>query len=271
MRVNKILNTKYNEFIIIGNGAVGSFLHSLLDDSFRLLGKKDPLEISDNSLIIIATKAYDLENILSQFNRTHFPEIILVQNGYLDDIIAPYPFAFFRLLLDFGIEKENNEFQVHGTGAFYTDHYAVYQMLMSKAATYYCEDTLCMRWKKLITNSVINPISALYNVKNKDIFQYDTLIMNIIDEGLHIANVFLKPELTYKEAHDYVCSVMTKTGSNSSSMLQDIHKRKKTEIECINGALIRLGKHYGMSVSTNQLLYDQVKNLEKSYLCSEKY
>ena len=267
MGVNKILDKPYNDFVIIGNGAVGNFLHSLLGDSFRLLTRHDELLISDRALIIIATKAYDLENILTKLNHDGSLDIILIQNGYLENVISSYKFNFFRLLIDFGIEKKKDVFTVHGSGSFYTNHHGIYQLLHQKASIQYSYDISCMLWKKLMTNAVINPITALYNIHNKDVHLYNALIEGIIEEGLLIANHRIPDPLTYNTLHDYVACVIEKTGNNRSSMLQDIEQKRKTEIEFINGALVRLGKVYGISTPTNLLLYNQIKKIEESYVC----
>jgi len=267
--VNKILGKPYNDFVIIGNGAVGSFLYSLLGNSFRLLTRHDKLSIPDHSLIILATKAYDLPHVLTNLDHDALHDIILVQNGYLDDVISVYNLNFFRLILDFGIEKKNKSsgFTVHGSGSFYTNHKYIFELLREKSSIHYSRDISHMLIKKLICNAVINPITAIYSIQNKDVHRYNALAEAIIEEGLLIAKRTIGDPLTYSEVHDYVSSVIEKTGNNRSSMLQDIENKKKTEIEFINGALVSLGKVYGISTPTNSLLYNHIKNIEEAYIC----
>ena len=53
---------------------------------------------------------------------------------------------------------------------------------------------------------------------------------------------------------------------NRTSMLQDYFRKRPNEIDFINGAVIRIGEKNGISVSTNKIIYDIVKNIEKMRL-----
>lgn len=46
-------------------------------------------------------------------------------------------------------------------------------------------------------------------------------------------------------------------------MLQDIEKRRKTEIDFINGALVKYGENIGVPCPINAVLTALVKGLEK--------
>ncbi len=48
-------------------------------------------------------------------------------------------------------------------------------------------------------------------------------------------------------------------------MLQDILNAKKTEIEYINGAIVRLGKNHNIPTPVNLVLTDLVKTVEATY------
>ena len=53
------------------------------------------------------------------------------------------------------------------------------------------------------------------------------------------------------------------TAKNKNSMLQDIEKGKRTEIDYINGALVKSGEKLGVSCPINTVLTALVKGLEK--------
>jgi 2-dehydropantoate 2-reductase len=55
--------------------------------------------------------------------------------------------------------------------------------------------------------------------------------------------------------------VIKNTSDNYSSMLQSIKKRKKTEIDSINGILIEIGKKHNISTMINQTLVYFIKSL----------
>ena len=48
-------------------------------------------------------------------------------------------------------------------------------------------------------------------------------------------------------------------------MLQDVLKKRKTEIDYINGAIVREGEDLGISTPVNSVLTDLVKTIESSY------
>ncbi|MEG3066362.1 ketopantoate reductase C-terminal domain-containing protein [Acetomicrobium sp.] len=48
-------------------------------------------------------------------------------------------------------------------------------------------------------------------------------------------------------------------------MLQDVTKKRKTEIEVINGAIVKEGVQLGISTPVNKVLYNLVRVREKTY------
>jgi len=53
--------------------------------------------------------------------------------------------------------------------------------------------------------------------------------------------------------------VAEKTGENSCSMLQDVLKNKTTEIDSINGYIVRLAEEHSIAVPVNEALYSLIK------------
>jgi 2-dehydropantoate 2-reductase len=56
------------------------------------------------------------------------------------------------------------------------------------------------------------------------------------------------------------------TADNRSSMLQDVDRGKRTEIDHITGYVIRLGKRHGLDLPLSEFVYYEVKNLEAAGL-----
>jgi 2-dehydropantoate 2-reductase len=65
---------------------------------------------------------------------------------------------------------------------------------------------------------------------------------------------------------EFILSVASKTSMNTSSMLSDTINRKRTEIESINGYVIRAAKKHNISVPVNETLYAMIKTIENRYL-----
>jgi 2-dehydropantoate 2-reductase len=68
--------------------------------------------------------------------------------------------------------------------------------------------------------------------------------------------------LTYSEPLATVYSVAEKTGRNRSSMLQDFDRRRPSEIDFINGAILREAEELGVEVPVNRAVTRLVQALD---------
>ena len=57
-------------------------------------------------------------------------------------------------------------------------------------------------------------------------------------------------------------TVIKLTSDNKSSMLQDIERGRPTEIDSINGAIVNVGKKYGVEAPINDSLTILIKGIE---------
>jgi len=118
-------------------------------------------------------------------------------------------------------------------------------------------------WSKAIINSSINPLTAIFQCKNGYLIEnplLEKLVEIICEESTSIANAE-GVDLSYSEMLNKTKEVIKNTSDNYSSMLQSIKKRKKTEIESINGKLVEIGKKHNISTMINQILVYSVKSL----------
>ncbi|GAA6172244.1 hypothetical protein NBRC116592_19140 [Colwellia sp. KU-HH00111] len=126
----------------------------------------------------------------------------------------------------------------------------------------YHQDIKQKQWLKLAINCVINPLTALNDIENGQIThkQYTQLIQALLKEVVAVAaaeGVNLIPcELTQT-----VVNVAQATASNSSSMRCDVHAKRQTEIDYINGYIAKLGIQHNIATPENDKLWKKVKNL----------
>lgn len=142
--------------------------------------------------------------------------------------------------------------------------------------------------RKLVVNAAINPLTAIFGCRNGDLFKDAggrTLLHQICREAsavyaaevkhdnqmelqrLHQESVdtseyqlqSLPETLTVEALEEHVLQVAEFTGGNISSMLQDVQRGRKTEIEYINGYLERLGQEYRVPTPVNATLRNLVK------------
>lgn len=120
-------------------------------------------------------------------------------------------------------------------------------------------------WDKLLVNVGINPLTALLLIKNGDLLvnkETEMLIDKLVGEAWEVAkkgNIIL----SHEDPIGYVKSIARATGENRSSMLQDILKSRKTEIDFINGAIVNKGEEWGVATPYNELITRLIKAKEK--------
>ena len=117
---------------------------------------------------------------------------------------------------------------------------------------------------KLLVNATINPITALTRRQNGVVLSpaLKSTVQAVVAEAVAIAEAegLAIPE---KEALELVLSVAEKTAANTSSMLQDVLRGRKTEIEAINGYIFRRAEEHGIAAPVNETLYGMVKSISE--------
>jgi 2-dehydropantoate 2-reductase len=118
-------------------------------------------------------------------------------------------------------------------------------------------------WGKLIINAAINPLTALLRVKNGDLLTNPparTLMGKLASEATQVAEA-LAVALPFLDTVGAVEEVAQRTAENTSSMLQDVLRGAPTEVDAINGAIVRMGEEKGISSPVNQTICSLVKAL----------
>jgi len=145
---------------------------------------------------------------------------------------------------------------------------SVHELLVSAGLdSHIVSDPGMYLWQKAIINAGINPIAAILNIPNGGIISDSyaaTLQENIIREAVASAQAN-NIKLDFNEMLKITRDVCEKTSINLCSMLQDIKNRRKTEIESINGKIIRYAEDKGMELPYNKALFLLVKSLESRF------
>lgn len=119
-------------------------------------------------------------------------------------------------------------------------------------------------WRKLAVNCVINPLTAIYDCPNGQLREYPDEVARICSEA---AAVMLREghHTRAEDLLDYIWQVIDCTAANISSMLQDVRAQRQTEIDYINGYLLKRARAHGIAVPENVRLFEQIKRKESSY------
>lgn len=126
------------------------------------------------------------------------------------------------------------------------------------------EDVSRRLWLKLAINAGINPVTALARVRNgalvdgpgRETARAATL------EAARVARAE-DVGLTDREALSALDSVIDATGENRSSMLQDVEAGRRTEVDAINGAVVRFAADSAIDAPTNRHLLWLVRTWER--------
>jgi 2-dehydropantoate 2-reductase len=115
-------------------------------------------------------------------------------------------------------------------------------------------------WGKLVISAGINPLTALLGVRNGLLVEDEsarTALRLAVGEAEAVARG-LEISLPYPDAVAWAEEVCRATADNLSSMLQDVRRGRPTEIEAINGALVRAAEAAGLAAPVNRLLWHLV-------------
>lgn len=121
-------------------------------------------------------------------------------------------------------------------------------------------------WTKMIINCAYNAISALGRAKYARLAQNSStrdLMIRVTEEALAVARAAGVHLAEPKMVEDVLQIAETMSGA-TSSMAQDIARGRNTEIDSLNGYLVRRGTEQGVAVPANQTLHALVKLLEEA-------
>jgi 2-dehydropantoate 2-reductase len=122
-------------------------------------------------------------------------------------------------------------------------------------------------WSKLIINVGINALTAITHLKNGGLIEFEGtrhILRAAVTEAVKVAKR-KKIKLIYDDPLAKVEAICETTATNISSMLQDVLKKKKTEIDFINNVIVRQGQSLGIPVPINSTLVSLIKTIESSY------
>lgn len=232
--------------------------------------------------LIIATKGYDVIPALEAWKPYIAPKIpiFLLNNGMGVDAQA-------RTLLPDNIiitgvtelgamHREHCSFTMTGQGPIWLgipdkteDAHVAKAVHCFKTAipqSHWTHFIQSRQWQKLTLNSVINPLTSKYNIKNGALLEpeFKPIVQALCDELTRLSDSM---QLQKKPISimDNVFSLAQKTCANSSSMRQDILHQRKTEIDLMTGYILQQAEQFHVDMPTHSALYQDIKRLEATY------
>jgi 2-dehydropantoate 2-reductase len=128
------------------------------------------------------------------------------------------------------------------------------------------EDARGVQWTKLIFTSSIFPVEALTLLHHRATTSFQPtgeLLNSLIEEGAAVARA-LGIGL-HHDPKDAVRARAQAPGKHQASMMQDVLAGRATEIDFMNGAIVRWGEQAGVPTPLNRTLWALIKGLEHSW------
>lgn len=232
-------------------------------------------------LMLVTTKAGDALNAIETclLAADQMPPMLLFQNGMgsQQTIAQGWPeHAIFAASTTEGAKRPSENQLVHsglGVTAFgpLTAHAKTFQpavntLLASSGLDVESCDEQEMEtrlWQKLAINAGINPFTAELNCLNGELLghpRFEKLLPSVCAEIACVMQALNLPG-DARALETQVRAVARKTASNVSSMLQDIRQHRPTEIDYINGYIVREAERLGIPCPANRELWQNVTTL----------
>ncbi|HQM94435.1 MAG TPA: 2-dehydropantoate 2-reductase, partial [Methanofastidiosum sp.] len=128
--------------------------------------------------------------------------------------------------------------------------------------TQFSEDIYRDIWSKVIINSGINTIASILDNENGVLL--DKNLMEIVREVTNEGKIILQKEGVEisEDIFDTTVEIIKNTSKNINSMLLDLRKGKRTEIDYISGKIVELGNKLDIPAPYNKTLLNMIKYKE---------
>jgi 2-dehydropantoate 2-reductase len=124
------------------------------------------------------------------------------------------------------------------------------------------------QWRKVIFNAATNPIGALTGLTHGRVCEdpeLRRLVSGLVDEGKAVAAAHdIELDSDPEELIDHAAKPEV-AYDHKASMLQDVEARRPTEIDYLNGGIVRFGDEHGVPTPLNRAVWALVKGLEQSW------
>ena len=124
------------------------------------------------------------------------------------------------------------------------------------------------QWRKVIFNASTNPIGALTGLTHGRVCEdpaLRALVTELVDEGKAVAAAQgIELDADPEQLIDHAARPDV-AYDHKASMLQDVEARRPTEIDYLNGGIVRFGDEHGVATPHNRAIWALVKGLERSW------
>jgi 2-dehydropantoate 2-reductase len=124
------------------------------------------------------------------------------------------------------------------------------------------------QWRKVIFNAATNPIGALTGLTHGAVCERPPLrrlVSELVDEGKAVAAAQgIVLDADPEELIDHAARPEVAYG-HKASMLQDVEARRQTEVDYLNGGIVRFGRRHGVATPLNEAVVALIKGVEDAW------
>jgi 2-dehydropantoate 2-reductase len=124
------------------------------------------------------------------------------------------------------------------------------------------------QWRKVIFNAATNPVGALTGLTHGRVCERKDLrrlVTGLVDEGKAVAEAMaIELDADPEELIDHAAKPEV-AYDHKASMLQDVEARRGTEVDYLNGGIVRFGREHGVPTPLNAAITALIKGLEASW------
>ena len=124
------------------------------------------------------------------------------------------------------------------------------------------------QWRKVIFNAATNPVGALTGLTHGQVCEDEALrrlVSGLVDEGKAVAAAQgIELDSDPEELIDHAAKPEVAYW-HKASMLQDAEARRTTEIDYLNGGIVRFGRGHGVPTPLNEAVTALIKGMERAW------
>jgi len=260
----------------------GLHLSGAADFTAQLRATSNPKELPRCDYGIVATKAIHTRSAIAQAARAFDDNsaVCSVQNGVgNEEIIAEHVKYVVRgttFPAGHTIAPGHIGYDIKGdtwVGPFEPTHTSISKVeelagLMTRSGmnTIALKDARGAQWTKLIFNASTNPVGALTLLHHGAATRFvatGQLFNDLIAEGEAVAQSL--GIALHGDPRQLVQKGAGAPGKHRASMLQDVLARRQTEVDFMNGAIVKWGEKLGVPTPLNKTMWELIKGLEHSW------
>jgi len=250
------------------------------DFTSRVVAATDPADLPSPELVIVASKGNDLEGVADRLRgRFGGATVMTIQNGLgAEEVVASrggWPLLSSVTFMSGTRHSDSHVEYILDTATWIgpyrdttpADARRVAELIATsglKAEAF--DDLRPAQWSKLVFNATVNGVAALTGLAHDHHFAEEPLgglVHALVDEGKAAARA-AGVEL-WEDPWEMNLLATQRGFKHSPSMLEDVRAQRPTEVELINGSLVREAQRLDVSVPLHETVYALVKGKEAGY------